>query len=738
MKLYSLQSKIGGTLILVLLIVLGIGFTAISLQSRDLLKQQANESIEAVHEVVLGQARSIFSSLDVGTRGSLERGEMDVFDELLSGLGSVPGVIEVGLTNPQGVTTYSSNSNQIGKPQSQITITSITSPIETETESAESIFMTEGHMFESKCLDCHDDATNGHLAGVLYVEYSTAKLNEERQHSATILRTSTATSLTSNVIVALLCLTLTWLVLFFMMRKMIMTPLRGINQALTRIGHGHLQRRLGFKQRDMIGQTAQALDNLADSLQQEIVMPLQQLAQKDLTFTVNPHDQEDELRLAIKKLGEDLGTMIRDFQAAGEQIDIGSSQVSEAAQQLSDGATQSAASVEQISSSMSEMGSQTNASADNARQANQLAQTAQQAADTGAGRMADMIEAMAEIDLAGQNIGKIIKVIDEIAFQTNLLALNAAVEAARAGQHGKGFAVVAEEVRNLAARSAKAAAETSELIQGSIDKTSNGTRIAEGTALALEEIVTAIGKVTHLISDIATASSEQALGISQVNQGLQQIDEVIQRNTANAEESAATSEELSNQAAELRYQLSLFKMNNTGAPQTAPTTPAMVARPTQQTDWGRPASHSPAAVLAAPQNSSKSQLIWSDRFKTGVPLMDNQHKTLIDLINRLFDCMLDGGNREEITNIVDELVSYTVNHFRAEEDLMRKHHYPKLDEHIRIHQGFIAQISVFADKIKAEKRLSPADIYKFLKDWLVNHIEKEDRDGYGTFINQEK
>ncbi|BCA80711.1 methyl-accepting chemotaxis protein [Desulfuromonas sp. AOP6] len=366
--------------------------------------------------------------------------------------------------------------------------------------------------------------------------------------------------LRTSMLVGAVVIALAASILAALFARRTLRPLNAVSHMLSEMEKGHLDGRLNLDRRDEFGHMARTMDAFADSLQHEVVDALQRLAQGDLTYTITPRDENDAIRGALKALEEDLNQLMGEILLAGEQIASGSTQVSDSSQSLSQGATESAASLEEITSSMTEMASQIRHNAENAGQASTLATQAQGAAENGSLQMQQMMQAMGEINASGQNISKIIKVIDEIAFQTNLLALNAAVEAARAGQHGKGFAVVAEEVRNLAARSARAASETAALIEGSVKKAENGAEIADKTAGALTEIVHGITKVNDLVTEIAAASNEQAQGIAQVNQGLGQIDQVTQQNTANAEQSAAAAEELSGQASQLQQMLRRFQL----------------------------------------------------------------------------------------------------------------------------------------------------------------------------------
>jgi len=246
-------------------------------------------------------------------------------------------------------------------------------------------------------------------------------------------------------------------------------------------------------------------------------------------------------------------TRIADTLVTGaEQTAAAASQVSSASQTLAAGASQQAASLEETSSSLEEMSSMTKRNADNAQKANELAREANQTAALGATDMQSMAAAMSDIKASSDDIAKIIKTIDEIAFQTNILALNAAVEAARAGEAGMGFAVVAEEVRTLAQRSAVASKETAAKIETAIVKTALGVRLTEKVSQTLQSIVVQAGKVDQLAAEVATASKEQLQGITQVNIAVSEIDKVTQSNAASAEESASAAEEMSAQTEALQ------------------------------------------------------------------------------------------------------------------------------------------------------------------------------------------
>lgn len=279
--------------------------------------------------------------------------------------------------------------------------------------------------------------------------------------------------------------------------------------------------------------------------------------------------RQRDLVAALRTMNGAMGHSLNQVVEASAEVGQSAQQIAETSEHLSEGAAQSAASLEEITASMTEISARTRQNAESAQLASDLATAARTAAESGNARMDEMVDAITDIKTSSQEISRIMKVIDDIAFQTNLLALNAAVEAARAGRHGKGFAVVADEVRSLAGRSAKAAGETAALIEASGIKVENGTDIAHQTASVLGEIVTGITKAAELVQEIAQTSTDQAEGVNQISIGLDQINNVTQNNTANAEATAAAAEELTRQAHTLRELLARFRLSD-----DAPVLPA--------------------------------------------------------------------------------------------------------------------------------------------------------------------
>ncbi|NTV14026.1 MAG: HAMP domain-containing protein [Desulfobulbaceae bacterium] len=347
---------------------------------------------------------------------------------------------------------------------------------------------------------------------------------------------------------------------FFIANQITLPMLESIKFA-EEIAKGIFTSRLKLNRQDEIGQLTGSLDHMAESLARQVEVA-RTIAGGDLTCKIELSSPQDTLGQALQTMQQGLAVTITQTKLAGNEIANGSLQIADSSQSLAQGASEQASSLEEISSAMTQMSSQTKMTADNAHKAQELSNSASAAAEEGNRQMQEMVAAMEEIRVASQSVANVIKVIEEIAFQTNMLALNAAVEAAHAGQHGKGFAVVAEEVRNLAARSAKAAKETADLIAGSVSKTENGAKIADLTAASLAEITNRVTQASELVKGIAEAAREQSQGIDQVSQGLHQIDQVTQQNSANAEEGAAASEQLSGQASQLNQLMQAFKVDS--------------------------------------------------------------------------------------------------------------------------------------------------------------------------------
>jgi methyl-accepting chemotaxis protein len=310
--------------------------------------------------------------------------------------------------------------------------------------------------------------------------------------------------------------------------------------------------------KDEVGELAAAFDALVETTKTQI-SAIQKIAGGNLKAELKPRSENDTLTKALIDLTDNFDNLVSSVVLAADQVTSGALMVSNSSFALSQGATEQASSVQELTATLNEIAAKTAHNVQNAEQANAFAIKAKQYAAEGNSQMKVMLQAMDDINVSSGNISKIIKVIDDIAFQTNILALNAAVEAARAGQHGKGFAVVAEEVRTLAAKSASAANETTELIENSINKVDTGTKIARSTADALGKIVEQVDEAAVLVNAISEASVEQSMGIEQVDQGISQVSQVVQTNAATAEESAAASQQLTAQAEQLMQTISVFK-----------------------------------------------------------------------------------------------------------------------------------------------------------------------------------
>ena len=360
------------------------------------------------------------------------------------------------------------------------------------------------------------------------------------------------------------------LVIILILSRVIAAPIKSLTHTANLIAQGNLNVTSDVNSQDETGLMAVALNGTVVQLRQytsyinEITQALQQMARGDMRV----HLKEDyvgefaSIRAAFDEITTSLNRSLRSIHNTAEQVSLGADQVASGAQSLASGSTEQAATVQELNASISMVADQASENLSNVKIATEQVGIATERLEVGTKHMDQLSAAMVDIGDSSKQVANITKVIEDIAFQTNILALNAAVEAARAGSAGKGFAVVADEVRNLAAKSAEAAKQTTELIRVSVDNVERGTHYAAQTAQLLQGVAESSRKVKETIAHVDDSSVRQAAAIEEIKMGLNQVSAVVQTNAATAEENSATSEEMSAQAATMRMEVGKFQLES--------------------------------------------------------------------------------------------------------------------------------------------------------------------------------
>ncbi len=483
----------------------------------------------------------------------------------------------------------------------------------------------------------------------------------------------------------------------FLLIRMITKPTYKIVDFATKIAGGQLTARLDDNRNDEFGDMIKALNTMADKFE-DIILKISNNAS-------HLNDSSGQLSSTASVLAEgasQMSTKSTTVAAAAEEMAINLSNMSTSTGQMTENMKTVATAVEQIKNSITEI----------AKNAGETSSVVEQAS-TLANESNDKI---AQLNTAADEIGKVIEVIQDIAEQTNLLALNATIEAARAGEAGKGFAVVANEVKELAKQTAEATEDIAKRIQAIQHSTTE-------SVTSIGEIVKVIDHINKASQTIAAAVEEQSITTKEISENIIQATSASEVVSTNIAESASASKEVSQNIAGVDTEA---KKVAEGAAQAQAVSLEMsqIANQLQNfVDNFTIDKNKPIEVA----EDSDTFIVWCDDFSVNVPAMDTQHQKLVKLVNQLYSAMKKQKSTQQVGEIIDELAKYTVEHFSSEEEYMAKVNFDGLEQHKVVHRQFVQKVKEFEQEYMNGKVTLSIEIMNFLKDWLLNHIAKMDK-----------
>ncbi len=482
-------------------------------------------------------------------------------DIMLDSLTQSIGTIQIG--NTGHIIVYDADKNIVYHPNSSY----ILKNIEDINYSSDSTIKSTILNNASVDIIAYEEDNVPYYGSVVYLEdidWSILGSMSEQEYVQEVKKTTTVLVIGFGICALLL------IVVCIILANSIVRPIKKLNGVSRNLADGNLDTEVMVTSKDEIGQLAESISAIVARLKtyvlyiDEISAVLGGLGRGNLIFELKQEYQGEfnRLKVALNEIQKSLSSTMFQITDSADQVASSSGQIAIASQSLAQGAVEQASTVEELAATIQDLSQNSVKESENAVQTSKEVEKIGLELQESNQYMKDMLKAMDNITTQSNEIGKIIKTVEDIAFQTNILALNAAVEAARAGAAGKGFAVVADEVRNLASKSGEAAKNTTILISSSIDAINEGVEIANKTALSLEKVAEKAIQVADVIDHIATSYHDQAISMEQISNGINEISSVTQTNSATAQESAASSEELSGQANVMKSLVGQFQLDD--------------------------------------------------------------------------------------------------------------------------------------------------------------------------------